>query len=313
MGAGARSAEGRRRSAGPLPAQGSAQGSKIEKLARVPGYGELRKITIITNISTAVVAVQSAGSDSADITYTGTPVVYSGAAKSTVVLGLSDEVRDKLGLPSNWTTVKFANVDESKLKRGSPLNANFEGGYNVSYFTPRAYKDKFDGLATEGGGDHVVFFGLQYLVREYMTGTVVTAELIEEADAFIARYMADVGVLGENGFDYTMFPRGDWEAMATGDYDGTGNPDPSRAGVLPIKIESLPEGTLLTPGVCCFKLTNTHPRFYWLPNFLETILVQVWYPMTVATQHGVPQDDPGVLFPLRAPLAVPRVRGARAL
>ena len=145
------------------------------------------------------------------------------------------------------------------------------------------HKDKFDGLATEGGGDHVVFFGLQYLVRVH-DPNVVTAELIEEADAFIARYMADVGVLGENGFDYTMFPRGDWEAMATGDYDGTGNPDPSRAGVLPIKIESLPEGTLLTPGVCCFKLTNTHPRFYWLPNFLETILVQVWYPMTVATQ-----------------------------
>merc|ERR1712048_262847 len=49
-------------------------------------------------------------------------------------------------------------------------------------------------------------------------------------------------------------------------------------------IEALPEGTLLTPGVCLFKLTNTHPRFYWLPNFLETLLVQVWYPMSGATQ-----------------------------
>ena len=55
-------------------------------------------------------------------------------------------------------------------------------------------------------------------------------------------------------------------------------------GVLPIKIEALPEGSTLAPGVACFKLTNTHPRFFWLPNFLETLLVQVWYPTTVATQ-----------------------------
>merc|ERR1712228_304708 len=80
------------------------------------------------------------------------------------------------------------------------------------------------------------------------------------------------------------FPRGDWEAMITGDYDGTGKTDPSRKGKLPIKIESLLEGTTVEPGVCCFKITNTHPRFFWLPNFLETLLVQVWYPMSVATQ-----------------------------
>merc|ERR1719223_2130856 len=73
--------------------------------------------------------------------------------------------------------------------------------------------------------------------------------------------------------------------MMTADYDATGKPgNASLAGKLPIRIESLPEGTLLTPGVCCFKITNTHPRFYWLPNFLETILVQVWYPISVATQ-----------------------------
>merc|ERR1719356_737364 len=81
-----------------------------------------------------------------------------------------------------------------------------------------------------------------------------------------------------------MFPRGDWESMVSGDYDATGASKPDRKGILPIKVESLPEGTLLTPGTCCFKITNVHPRFYWLPNFLETLLVQVWYPTSVATQ-----------------------------
>merc|ERR1719453_879898 len=114
-------------------------------------------------------------------------------------------------------------------------------------------------------------------------------ERIDEAGAYIARYMADVRVAGPDvdhtvGYDYTMFPRGDWEAMVTGDYDCTGVGKPALAGRLPIKIEALPEGTLLSPGVCAFKIVNTHPRFYWLPNFLETLLVQVWYPMSVATQ-----------------------------
>jgi len=110
---------------------------------------------------------------------------------------------------------------------------------------------------------------------------------IDEADSFIGRYMADVRIAGphfENGYDYTMFPRGDWEGIVTGDHDVSGVANPNKAGKLPIKIESLPEGTLQAPGVCSFKITNTHPRFFWLPNFLETLLVQVWYPMTVATQ-----------------------------
>jgi len=32
-----------------------------------------------------------------------------------------------------------------------------------------------------------------------------------------------------------------------------------------------------------FTLVNTDPKCYWLTNYLETLLVQVWYPMTVAT------------------------------
>merc|ERR1719163_1741549 len=80
-----------------------------------------------------------------------------------------------------------------------------------------------------------------------------------------------------------MFPRGDWDAMRTGDLDANGQVTGVQ-GALPIKIEALPEGTIASPGVCAFKITNTHPRFFWLPNFLETLLVQVWYPMSVATQ-----------------------------
>eukprot|EP00928_Gymnodinium_smaydae_P095086 TRINITY_DN8113_c0_g1_i4.p1 TRINITY_DN8113_c0_g1~~TRINITY_DN8113_c0_g1_i4.p1 ORF type:complete len:893 (-),score=170.36 TRINITY_DN8113_c0_g1_i4:69-2747(-) len=273
-----------------FPAKKGGQATTIYSLRfvpRLPGDDKSPyKITIVTNVATAVQQIEVAGNDEApDITYAGSPVVYRGAKKDSIVVALGAEQCKELKLPEEYTKFKFANVDESKLKRGSNLNQNFEGGYNVSYYTPRAYSHVFSDLTD----DNVVFFGLQYFMKEYLSGEVVTREKVDEADAFIARYMADVRVAGpgvdyEGGYDYTMFPRGDWEAMISGDYDVTGSSKSKLKGRLPIKIEALPEGTLLTPGVCCFKITNTHPRFYWLPNFLETLLVQVWYPMSVATQ-----------------------------
>jgi nicotinamide phosphoribosyltransferase len=269
-----------------FPAKDGAPGTQVLRILPVPcdpnNKDRVMKMTIVTAVSTAVVDVQ-AGSGDADLTYDGNPVAYAGAAKSEVVIALGDATRKMLNFPDTHAKVKFANVDEAKLKRGSALNATYEGGYNVSYYTPRAYNEIFDYL-TE---DNIVFFGLQYFMKEYLLGEVVTSDKIEEADAFIARYMADVRMAGpifESGYDYTMFPRGDWEAMVSGDYDGNGKGVPERKGVLPIRIEALPEGTCQEPGVCSFKITNTHPRFFWLPNFLETLLVQVWYPMSVATQ-----------------------------
>ena len=261
-----------------FPGSGSAKGSVVLKILPVPGdaahpLGLAKKLTIITNVTTAVVAVEPAGGAAPDLTFSGASIEFTGALKESMVLALSSEVHKRTGLPAEYATVRFTNVDESKLKRGSALNT-FDGGFNVSYFTPRAYKDQFDGLDKESTGDHIVFFGLQYLLKEYLTGAVITPEKVDEAEAFVARYMADVRFVGDGGYDYTMFPRGDWMAIATGDLDGSGTPC-ATPGVLPLKVEALPEGSLCQPGTCLFKLTNTHPRFFWLPNFLETLLVQV--------------------------------------
>lgn len=53
---------------------------------------------------------------------------------------------------------------------------------------------------------------------------------------------------------------------------------------LPLEIKALPEGTLCPIGVPMLTIRNTDPRFYWLPNFLETwISNSLWHPMTTAT------------------------------
>lgn len=55
-------------------------------------------------------------------------------------------------------------------------------------------------------------------------------------------------------------------------------------GYLPIKVKSLPEGTFVPYGVPALTIVNTKPDFFWLTNFLETLISNMlWMPMTAAT------------------------------
>jgi nicotinamide phosphoribosyltransferase len=55
-------------------------------------------------------------------------------------------------------------------------------------------------------------------------------------------------------------------------------------GYLPIKVKALKEGTICPIGVPMLTIVNTKPEFYWIVNFLETIMsTELWLPMTSAT------------------------------
>lgn len=55
-------------------------------------------------------------------------------------------------------------------------------------------------------------------------------------------------------------------------------------GYLPIKVMSLPEGAVVPLKVPPLVLWNTRPEFFWLPNYLETIMsTSIWGPCTSAT------------------------------
>ena len=55
-------------------------------------------------------------------------------------------------------------------------------------------------------------------------------------------------------------------------------------GHLPIKVKALPEGTRVPMGVPVLTVVNTHKEFYWITNFLETLISNLlWKPMTSAT------------------------------
>jgi nicotinamide phosphoribosyltransferase len=52
-------------------------------------------------------------------------------------------------------------------------------------------------------------------------------------------------------------------------------------GFMPMHIKALPEGVSVLPGIPVMTMINTNPKFFWLTNYLETILsCEIWQPMT---------------------------------
>lgn len=55
-------------------------------------------------------------------------------------------------------------------------------------------------------------------------------------------------------------------------------------GYLPIEVKSLAEGTIINAGVPLFTIKNTHPDFFWITNFLETLVsTLIWKPVHSAS------------------------------
>lgn len=56
-----------------------------------------------------------------------------------------------------------------------------------------------------------------------------------------------------------------------------------KLGYLPLEIKAVPEGTVMPVKNVLLTITNTHPDFYWVVGFVESILLKLWYSITVAS------------------------------
>lgn len=134
--------------------------------------------------------------------------------------------------------------------------------YVYSNFTPRSSRI--------AGQDHVVFFGLQY---------------------FLARYLGEIA-------QETFFSRPNAQVVAEYERRVTGylGPDSAKAigvqhisdlhslGYIPLRFWALPEGTRAPLRVPLLTFQNTHPDFFWVTNYFETLLSSVlWLATTSAT------------------------------
>lgn len=115
-------------------------------------------------------------------------------------------------------------------------------------------------IESRGGTyDRTVFFGLQIFIKTYLESPI-TKEMIDEAEMFWAAH-------GE------PFNRAGWEHILN-----------VHNGYLPLKINAVPEGTVVPTRNVLVTIENTDEECFWLPSHIETsILRAVWYPTTVAT------------------------------
>lgn len=132
-----------------------------------------------------------------------------------------------------------------------------------SNFTPRFTEYLAGKFKTFDGG--IVWFGLQAaiqkIVYEYWEVNFFQRkkeEVISEAKRFLSKY---IGMENLKHFE-----------------------DLHDLGYLPIRIKALAEGCVVSKGIPCFTITNTHEDYQWLPNYLESVFsAEVWKPMTTAT------------------------------
>lgn len=104
-----------------------------------------------------------------------------------------------------------------------------------------------------------VVIGLQYYLKEYLSRKL-TPEMGEE---FIENQKAIVGNCSDTVAQKIR--------------------SLCKLGYFPVEIKAVEEGTVLPVRNVVFTVTNTLPEFYWVPGFIESLLLKIWYPMVVAT------------------------------
>ena len=126
-----------------------------------------------------------------------------------------------------------------------------------SNFTPR--ESRIPGI------NQVVVFGIQYFVKEFVINQFNENFFNQPEEKVVGSYSRRlVNALGPISVEYIRSLH--------------------KLGYMPLEIKALDEGTLCPLRVACLTIQNTHPDFFWLPNFLETLLSDtLWGPMTSAT------------------------------
>lgn len=134
--------------------------------------------------------------------------------------------------------------------------------YKASHFLqyPPATRYVSSYIESRGGEySHLVFFGLQAFIKEYLTKQI-TAEDINEAQEIITAHGLP-------------FNRKGWEYILQ-----------QHNGFLPLEIEAVAEGTVAPTKNVLVQVVNTDPNCFWLTSYIETALLRaIWYPTTVAT------------------------------
>jgi nicotinamide phosphoribosyltransferase len=134
--------------------------------------------------------------------------------------------------------------------------------YKVSHWLqyPPETTAMYSYVESRGGKYPVtVFFGLQYILKCYLSQPI-ELWMVEEANTLLTAH----------GLPFN--------------YDGWRYIAEDLKGHLPVRIKAVPEGSVIPVHNVLMTVESTDPKVFWLASWLETLLMRVWYPITVATQ-----------------------------
>ena len=132
--------------------------------------------------------------------------------------------------------------------------------------TPPGTTRSFAYFSSRGGAyATTTLFGLQYFLMRYFAGRVVTRKKIAEAKEIAHYHFRRPDIFNEVGWNHIL---------------------EKHNGHLPLHIRAVHEGTVVPTGNILFSVENTDDKTEWLTGHAETLLSNVWDPMTVATHSG---------------------------
>jgi len=144
-------------------------------------------------------------------------------------------------------------------KVGHPFQYPKGTTFVYSNLTPR--KSRIEGV------DKMVLFGPQYFIKEYLIDYFNRNFFSRSREEILAEYKELIKT--SLGSDLPTYDH----ILSLHDL-----------GYIPIVIKALPEGSQVDMRVPCLTIYNTKPEFYWVTNFLETILSAcIWQASTSAT------------------------------
>lgn len=108
-------------------------------------------------------------------------------------------------------------------------------------------------------GDFTVFFGLQAILKKYLSKPITMAD-VEQAERFFTRHGLPFNAEG-------------WKQIVN-----------VHGGYIPVRICAVPEGSVVPTHNVLMTVETTDPMLPWVGTYLETLLLRVWYPTTVATR-----------------------------
>lgn len=129
----------------------------------------------------------------------------------------------------------------------------------VSYLTPRKnISDAFPNM---------VFFGLQSFIMDYLMDGFYEQFFDKSLKSIEYNYKHYMGI--QIGVENT-----EWSKIKA----------LHELGYLPLEIRALPEGSIVNMGIPVVEMTNTHPDFAWVVQWVECILqAELWAPCAYAT------------------------------